>query len=102
MERVREGYVEREEWARGELSYRGQFSCAGLAARSRNLPLPTLPCPVIESSPRAQTEALREVGELLREGLDQQERISGIEERIQQLEHPRRWWRFWSRSQGGE
>ena len=53
MERVREGYDEKEKIARGELSHRGQFSCAGLAARRCNFPLTTLPCPVIESSPRA-------------------------------------------------
>ena len=56
----------------------------------------------VQAGQGAQTEALREVGELLREGLEQQERISGIEKRIEQLEQPRPWWRFWSRSQGGE
>ena len=55
----------------------------------------------VQAGQSAQTDALREVGELLREGLDQQERISGIEERIQQLEQPRPWWRFWQRSEGG-
>ena len=54
VEGVREGYDENEKIARGELSHRGQFSCAGLAARRCNFPLPTLPCPVIESSPRAK------------------------------------------------
>ena len=54
MERVREGYDEKEKIARGELSHRGQFSCAGLAARRCNFPLTILPCPVIESSPRAK------------------------------------------------
>jgi len=59
MERVREGYDEKEKIARGELYHRGQFSCAGLAARRCNFPLTTLPCRVIESSPRANNTVPR-------------------------------------------
>ena len=55
----------------------------------------------VQAGQSAQTDALQEVGEVIREGLDQQGRIQHLEERIQQLEQPRRWWRFWQRTEGG-
>ena len=56
--------------------------------------------PAAQGEEQAHVQALRELSEAVRGGMDQQQRIQHLEERIQQLEQPRPWWKIWERRKG--